>query len=101
MLISELNRTIAFAVATKKESDINKNAKVPFDIEVTNKGGAYDMSNHKFTCPITGYYYFAYSHLSTNDRADLALYMDGAVLVGKMYSDQSKMYAFTLKLLVV
>ena len=80
---TELNITIAFVVATTAVSLTAVNERLPYTETIINEGGAYNISSLEFTCPLTGYYYFSFSHLSTKAKALWSLYMDGTQLVSK------------------
>ena len=88
--IDQMERTTSTKVITQvrlsRTSNVDLNARVLYDLEVSNIGGAFDLEHGEFTAPVDGtYYVFLQACVSFTTYMDLAIMKDGAV-IGKLLS---------------
>jgi len=73
-------------VRLSRDSNVDLHARVLYDLEVSNIGGAFDLEHGEFTAPVDGtYIVFIQVCIPNNTWMTLAIIKDGAVM-GKLHS---------------
>ena len=69
---------VAFHARRSSSKIFEDGSTIVFDTVITNAGDFYSPSVGVFLCPVSGYYFFAVSLLSTDSRSQAAIIMDNA-----------------------
>ena len=74
---------ISFGVTSEGGYNLENGGRVPYETVVSNAGGRYDSQLHEFVCPTSGMYQFSLGVVATSISSNLAIMMNGNILVGK------------------
>ena len=96
------NRPAFHAHAGATQSNTGSAFKVQFTTALTNVGGHYSTSNHRFTAPVTGLYFFYYQYMqaagTTYDRSQFKL---SGSYVGDLAFDDGGQYGQTNNQIII
>ena len=74
---------VGFGVVFSAGGTVNYGSRFPFETILTNEGGGYDFQLHHFQCAKAHYYLFSMGQLSNEASSDVAIFMEGEVVVGR------------------
>ena len=96
------NRPSFHAHGGATQSNTGSAFKVQFTTALTNIGGHYSTSNHRFTAPVTGLYFFYYQYMqaagTTYDRSQFKL---SGSYVGDLAFDDGGQYGQTNNQIII
>jgi len=75
--------------------------KVQFTTALTNIGGHYSTSNHRFTAPVTGLYFFYYQYMQSNTTYDRSQFKLSGSYVGDKAFDDGGQYGQTNNQIII
>ena len=98
-----LQGRIAFhAHGGSTQSNTGSAFKIQYTTALTNVGGHYSTSDHRFTAPVTGIYYFQYRHMqaagTTYDRSQFKM---SGTYVGDQAFDDGGQYGHTNNSIII